>query len=141
MCQKGSTRKGHAFEYNVSTMRKDTALSFRVPRRLKAELQKVALAEGRSLAQVCEALLAGASRFTGWRGLNPFNGCFLGRKKNPPTNCGFTPPITPRTAQAYASVAYEFSSSRLRGREHHEEVTANCWMGWRCKADSSPDPE
>jgi hypothetical protein len=40
-------------------MKKDTALSFRVPRRLKAELQKVALIEGRSLAQVCEALLGG----------------------------------------------------------------------------------
>jgi len=40
-------------------MRKDTALSFRVPHRLKAELQKVALTEGRSLAQVCEALIGG----------------------------------------------------------------------------------
>lgn len=40
-------------------MRKDTALSFRVPRRLKAELQRVALTEGRSLAQVCEVFLAG----------------------------------------------------------------------------------
>jgi hypothetical protein len=40
-------------------MRKDTALSFRVPGRLKAELEKVALGEGRSLAQVCEALLTG----------------------------------------------------------------------------------
>ena len=40
-------------------MRKDTALSFRVPRRLKADLEKVALSEGRSLSQVCEALLAG----------------------------------------------------------------------------------
>ena len=40
-------------------MRKDTALSFRVPRRLKAELQKVASIEGRSLAQVCEALIGG----------------------------------------------------------------------------------
>jgi hypothetical protein len=59
MCQEDSTRSGHAFEYNVSAMKKDTALSFRVPRRLKAELQKVALTEGRSLAQVCEALLGG----------------------------------------------------------------------------------
>jgi hypothetical protein len=41
-------------------MRKDTALSFRIPGHLKAELEKVALSEGRSLAQVCEALLAGA---------------------------------------------------------------------------------
>lgn len=40
-------------------MRKDTALSFRIPRRLKAELERVALGEGRSLAQVCEALLTG----------------------------------------------------------------------------------
>ena len=40
-------------------MRKDAALSFRVPRRVKAEVQKVALMEGRSLAQVCEALLSG----------------------------------------------------------------------------------
>jgi hypothetical protein len=40
-------------------MRKDTALSFRIPGRLKKELEKVALNEGRSLAQVCEALLAG----------------------------------------------------------------------------------
>jgi hypothetical protein len=40
-------------------MRKDTALSFRIPGQLKMELEKVALSEGRSLAQVCEALLAG----------------------------------------------------------------------------------
>jgi hypothetical protein len=41
-------------------MRKDTALSFRVPRRLKAEIEEVALQEGRSLAQVCELLLSAA---------------------------------------------------------------------------------
>ena len=40
-------------------MRKDTALSFRIPRRLKTELEKAAVAEGRSLSQICEALLAG----------------------------------------------------------------------------------
>jgi hypothetical protein len=40
-------------------MKKDTALSFRVPRRLKVELEKVALTEGRSLSQVCEILIAG----------------------------------------------------------------------------------
>jgi hypothetical protein len=38
-------------------MKKDTALSFRVPKTLKAELEKVALDEGRSLSQICEALL------------------------------------------------------------------------------------
>ncbi len=40
-------------------MRKDAALSFRIPLRLKAELEKVAWLEGRSLSQVCEALLGG----------------------------------------------------------------------------------
>jgi hypothetical protein len=40
-------------------MRKDTALSFRIPGRLKTELEKAALSEGRSLAQICEALLTG----------------------------------------------------------------------------------
>jgi hypothetical protein len=40
-------------------MRKDTALSFRIPGRLKMELEKVALSEGRSLAQICEVFLAG----------------------------------------------------------------------------------
>jgi len=43
----------------MDNMRKDAALSFRIPRKLKAELEKVALKEGRSLAQVCEALLGG----------------------------------------------------------------------------------
>jgi hypothetical protein len=51
--------KGHTFKYNVVAMRKDTALSFRIPGHLKTDLEKVALSEGRSLAQVCEALLAG----------------------------------------------------------------------------------
>jgi hypothetical protein len=40
-------------------MKKDAALSFRIPGRLKSELEKVALSEGRSLAQLCEALLSG----------------------------------------------------------------------------------
>jgi hypothetical protein len=40
-------------------MRKDAALSFRIPGRVKTELEKVALTEGRSLAQICEAFLSG----------------------------------------------------------------------------------
>lgn len=40
-------------------MRKDAALSFRIPKRLKEELERVASEEGRSLAQICEALLSG----------------------------------------------------------------------------------
>jgi hypothetical protein len=40
-------------------MPKETALSVRVTRALKGELEKIALYEGRSVAQVCEALLNG----------------------------------------------------------------------------------
>ena len=40
-------------------MRKETALSFRVSKRLKAELERVAVKEGRSLSQICEAMLSG----------------------------------------------------------------------------------
>lgn len=41
-------------------MSDQTALSVRVTKALKTELQKVALDEGRSISQVCEALLNGA---------------------------------------------------------------------------------
>ena len=59
LCQRFSASKLQTVQYNVRSMRKDTAVSVRVPRRLKAELEKVAVDEGRSLSQVCEALLAG----------------------------------------------------------------------------------
>jgi len=40
-------------------MPKDAALSVRLPNRLKAELRKIAKTEGRTVSQVCEALLSG----------------------------------------------------------------------------------
>ena len=45
--------------YNAIQMRKDTALSFRIPGTLKAELEALAMKEGRSIAQVCEAFIRG----------------------------------------------------------------------------------
>ena len=45
-------------KYN-ERMAKETALSVRVTRVLKSDLEKIALNEGRSVAQVCEALLNG----------------------------------------------------------------------------------
>ena len=39
-------------------MRKDSALSFRIPRGLKSEIERIAQKEGRSVAQICEALLS-----------------------------------------------------------------------------------
>lgn len=59
LCQELLAGIVHTLQYNVNNMRKNTALSFRVPRGLKTELEKTALNEGRSLSQVCEALLAG----------------------------------------------------------------------------------
>ena len=38
-------------------MRKNAALSVRIPKALRDELEKVSVTEGRSLAEVCEALL------------------------------------------------------------------------------------
>ena len=43
----------------MDCMPKETALSLRVTKGLKTELEKVALSEGRSISQVCEALLNG----------------------------------------------------------------------------------
>ena len=40
-------------------MKKNSALSVRVSQKLKAELDQVALKEGRSISQICEALLSG----------------------------------------------------------------------------------
>ena len=40
-------------------MRKAAALSLRIPAKLKAELEEIATNEGRTLSQVCEALLNG----------------------------------------------------------------------------------
>lgn len=54
-----SPGKWHTLQYNVIGMRKDTALSFRIPGQLKTELEKVAFSEGRSLAQICEVFLSG----------------------------------------------------------------------------------
>ena len=40
-------------------MRKGSALSVRIPQKLKVELEQAALKEGRSISQICEALLSG----------------------------------------------------------------------------------
>jgi hypothetical protein len=40
-------------------MRKDSALSFRISAKVKEELEEIATNEGRTLSQVCEALLNG----------------------------------------------------------------------------------
>ena len=81
ICQRFFLGEDHTFKYNVVAMRKDTALSFRIPGHLKTELEKVALSEGRSLAQVCEALLAGGSRSTRRRVRNIFSAFSPARRK------------------------------------------------------------
>jgi hypothetical protein len=73
----------HTFQYNVGVMRKDTALSFRIPRRLKAELEKVALREGRSLSQVCEALLSGGLQIYQKEGSRYLQHFFAHQKREP----------------------------------------------------------
>lgn len=65
-------------------MRKDTALSFRVPKRLKSELEKVSLNEGRSVSQVCEALLAGGLDVYKKEGPKYLQSLLSRQKKEPP---------------------------------------------------------
>lgn len=72
--------KSHTLKYNVIGMRKDTALSFRIPGRLKAELEKVALSEGRSLAQICEAFLTSGLEIYKKEGTNSLQ-LFFSRQK------------------------------------------------------------
>ena len=43
----------------MNCMAKDMTLSLRVTKSLKVELEKIAVNEGRSISQVCEALLNG----------------------------------------------------------------------------------
>ena len=42
-------------------MKKDTQFTFRIPTDLKKELQNIAVREGRSMAQICEAFLRAGS--------------------------------------------------------------------------------
>jgi hypothetical protein len=41
----------------MDRVKKDTALSFRIPSSLKVQLERTAIDEGRSLSHICEALL------------------------------------------------------------------------------------
>lgn len=83
LCQGFIAAMAHTLQYNVSAMRKDTALSFRIPRRLKTELEKVALSEGRSLSQVCEALLSGGLEIYKKEGSRYLQHFFSGQKREP----------------------------------------------------------
>jgi len=65
-------------------MRKDTALSFRVPSALKAELEALAMKEGRSIAQVCEAFMRGGLEVYKKEG-SKYLQRFLSRRKEGPT--------------------------------------------------------
>ena len=66
-------------------MRKDTALSFRVPGALKAELQTLAMKEGRSIAQVCEAFIIGGLETYKQEGSKYFQRFLSRRKESPPS--------------------------------------------------------
>lgn len=64
----------------ITRMPKETALSLRVTKVLKAELEKVAHNEGRSISQVCEALLSGGLESYKKEG-SPYLQRFITRKR------------------------------------------------------------
>jgi hypothetical protein len=48
---------GHFSSYNVSIMKKNAPLAFRIPDLLKKSLEEIADREARSMSQICEILL------------------------------------------------------------------------------------
>ena len=64
----------------MDCMPKETALSLRITKWLKADLEKVALNEGRSMSQVCEALLNGGLESYKKEG-SPYLQRFISRKR------------------------------------------------------------
>ena len=64
----------------INCMRKETALSLKVTKALRAELEKVAFNEGRSVSQVCEALLSGGLESYKKEG-SPYLQRFISRKR------------------------------------------------------------
>lgn len=46
------------FSYNLSTMKKNAPLAFRIPDGLKKSLEQIADREARSVSQICEILLS-----------------------------------------------------------------------------------
>ena len=52
-----STARGLVFSYNLSIMKKNAPLAFRIPSELKKSLQQIAGREARSISQICEILL------------------------------------------------------------------------------------
>lgn len=61
-------------------MAKQAAISMRIGKPFKAELEKIAASEGRSVSQVCEALLAGGMESYKKEG-SPYLQRFIVRKR------------------------------------------------------------
>lgn len=49
--------KSHFLSYNLSVMRKNAPLAFRITEDLKKSLEQIARREARSISQICEILL------------------------------------------------------------------------------------
>ena len=56
-CQQLANNKRLFFSYNLSIMKKDAPLAFRIPSELKKGLEQIANREARSVSQICEILL------------------------------------------------------------------------------------
>jgi hypothetical protein len=65
-------------------MKKDSQLTFRIPSDLKARLEEIALSEGRSVAQVCVALLQEGIEIYKKKGPSHLQRLLSQQKKNPP---------------------------------------------------------
>jgi predicted DNA-binding protein len=63
-------------------MKKDSQFTFRIPSDLKARLEDIAISEGRSVAQICVALLEEGVETYKKKGFIFLHRLLSGRKKN-----------------------------------------------------------
>jgi hypothetical protein len=79
-CQQLANNKRLFFSYNLSIMKKDAPLAFRISSELKKGLEQIANREARSISQICEILLTIGTEAYGKEG-SKYLHRYLGHRK------------------------------------------------------------
>ena len=80
MCQQVANNKRLFFSYNLSIMKKNAPLAFRISSELKKSLEQIANREARSISQICEILLTIGTEVYGKEG-SKYLHRYLGQQK------------------------------------------------------------
>jgi len=79
-CQQFANHIKSFFSYNLSIMKKNAPLAFRIPDELKKSLEQIANREARSISQICEILLTIGTETYGKEG-SKYLHRYLGHRK------------------------------------------------------------